>query len=56
VAHDPWRIWKATAAVFGGDPAGLYGEKLAQSFERKPDSAFVAEGSAVTVYRGRGVG
>ncbi len=56
VAHEPWRIWKATAAVFEGSPASLYGEKLAKSFERAPDSAFVAEGSAVTVYRGRVVG
>ena len=56
VAHEPWRIWKATAAVFEGSPTGLYGDKLAKSFERQPDSAFVAEGSAVTVYRGRVVG
>jgi uncharacterized protein len=56
VAHDPWRIWPATTAVFEGSPASLYGERLAKSFEGPPDSAFVAEGSAVTVYRGKVVG
>ncbi|MGO9259388.1 MAG: DUF2071 domain-containing protein [Bryobacteraceae bacterium] len=44
VAHDPWRIWKATAAVFEGSPASLYGEKLAKSF----DSASRAIASAET--------
>ena len=53
VAHDPWRIWKATAATFEGDPAALYGDRLAATLRRPPDSAFVAEGSSVTVYRGR---
>lgn len=53
VEHDPWRIWKPTAAVFEGDPAGLYGDKLSRALQRPPDSAFVAEGSPVTVYRGR---
>jgi uncharacterized protein len=53
VAHDPWRIWKATSAAFEGSPGPLYGHALARSFERPPDSAFVAEGSSVTVYRGR---
>lgn len=56
VAHAPWRIWQATSAVFEGKPAALYGETLSKVFERPPDSAFVAEGSAVTVYRGRVVG
>jgi len=55
VAHEPWRIWTATTAVFEGSPAGLYGEALARSLDRAPDSAFVAEGSPVTVYRGRPV-
>ena len=53
VGHEPWRIWKATSAVFEGGATALYGHTLAKSFERPPDSAFVAEGSAVTVYRGR---
>jgi uncharacterized protein len=53
VEHEPWRVWKATAAAFEGDPTGLYGERLARNLQRAPDSAFVAEGSAVTVYRGR---
>lgn len=56
VTHDPWRIWKATSAVFEGSPGQLYGESLAKTFASPPDSAFVAEGSPVTVYHGRPVG
>jgi len=52
VAHDPWRIWRANAS-FQGDPASLYGETLARALDSPPASAFLAEGSAVTVYRGR---
>jgi uncharacterized protein YqjF (DUF2071 family) len=52
VAHDPWRVWTATQASFHGDTAGLYGPELARCLSAEPDSAFLAEGSAVTVYSG----
>jgi len=41
------------SAVFEGNAKDLYGEALARELERAPDSAFAAEGSAVTVYHGR---
>ena len=53
VAHERWRVWKAKSAKFAGDAAGLYGPQLAACLDREPDSAFLADGSAVTVYAGR---
>lgn len=52
VHHPPWRLWKARRAAFTGDASSLYGEHFAPILTRQPDSAFLAEGSAVTVYRG----
>jgi len=56
VAHDPWRIWTAAQASFQGDPPGLYGPELARCLGAEPNSAFVAEGSAVTIYSGNRIG
>jgi hypothetical protein len=52
VAHEPWRVWTATNAAFTGDASGLYGPALAAVLRSKPHSAFLAEGSPVTVHRG----
>ena len=51
VSHPPWRIWSASTAEFTGDVAGLYGAGFVQALSAPPASAFVAEGSPVTVYR-----
>jgi len=61
VAHEPWRVWTATQASFHGNthsdyPAALYGPQLAKVLSAEPDSAFLAEGSAVTVYSGNPLG
>jgi uncharacterized protein YqjF (DUF2071 family) len=53
VAHPPWRVWTALAARFEGDMKELYGKDLAAVLEKQPTSAFLAEGSEITVYRGR---
>jgi hypothetical protein len=52
VAHVPWRLWQARSARFEGDAVSLYGEEFAGILNRSPDSAFLAEGSAVQVMRG----
>jgi uncharacterized protein YqjF (DUF2071 family) len=52
VEHEPWRVWKATTVKFDGDPRKLYGEQLGACLNREPDSAFLADGSAVVVYSG----
>jgi uncharacterized protein len=53
VSHDPWRIWRATNVTFEGDGAGIYGAELGRVLARTPDSAFIADGSAVLVYAAR---
>jgi len=52
VQHPQWRVWETKRAGFSGDAAGLYGAEIARVLARQPDSAFLAEGSAVTVYQG----
>jgi uncharacterized protein YqjF (DUF2071 family) len=51
VSHPPWRVWAGTNAEFTGDVAGLYGPEFVAALAASPTSAFVAEGSPVTVYR-----
>jgi len=53
VEHPPWRVWRATAAQFDCDVAAVYGPALAECLGAPARSAFVAEGSGVTVYGGR---
>ena len=52
VEHVPWRVWTSSQAEFKGNPAAIYGEDFARVLKRAPDSAFVAEGSPVSVYDG----
>jgi len=52
VEHPRWRIWQAAAATFSCDVASLYGAEFAGSLSRVPSSAFLADGSPVTVCRG----
>jgi uncharacterized protein len=53
VKHVPWRVWQCTSAAFDGYATDLYGRALAEAVARPPDSAFLAEGSAVQVLSGR---
>jgi uncharacterized protein len=53
VVHPPWRVWSAPDARFEGDAEQLYGKALGAVLKQEPASAFLAEGSAVTVYKGR---
>jgi uncharacterized protein len=53
VAHEPWRVWSSADAGFEGDATGLYGLELGRVVQGRPDSAFIADGSAVVVYEGR---
>jgi uncharacterized protein len=55
VMHPSWRVWQVRKAVFEGGATGLYGTEIAAQLNRQPESAFLAEGSAVTVMRGRKV-
>ncbi len=53
VEHDRWRVWPTTQASFEGDVSELYGAELARCLTRQPDSALIAEGSAVVVHSGQ---
>jgi len=53
VAHPPWRVWQTAGAALECDVRSVYGAAFAESLTGAPRSAFLAEGSAVTVYRGR---
>jgi uncharacterized protein len=53
VEHPRWRVWRASEAEFECDVAALYGAEFVPYLCGKPGSAFLAEGSAVTVRRGR---
>ena len=53
VGHPAWKVWSTEWADFEGDLTGLYGAELAEVVHGRPSSAFVAEGSEVTVHRGR---
>ena len=53
VTHPSWKVWHARQAHFEGNVEELYGENFAVVLRGAPASAFLAEGSAVTVMRGR---
>jgi len=52
VEHPRWRVWAAHEARFDGDARQLYGERFAACLNTPPASAFLADGSKVTVFRG----
>ena len=53
VAHPRWAVWTADAARFEGAADRLYGPDFARILAGPPQSAFVAVGSPVSVFRGR---
>ncbi|MEO8881465.1 MAG: DUF2071 domain-containing protein [Gemmatimonadaceae bacterium] len=53
VRHPRWRVWGVTDASFAADVPHLYGSSFARVLAGQPASAFIAEGSEVTVYRPR---
>jgi uncharacterized protein YqjF (DUF2071 family) len=56
IEHPKWRLWQSSAAAFSCDDATVYGESLGACLIRSPSSAFVSEGSAVTLYGGNPIG
>ena len=53
VQHPRWRIWQVTNPVLDGDVAALYGEEFGRILRQPPDSAFLAEGSEISVFAPR---
>jgi uncharacterized protein YqjF (DUF2071 family) len=50
VRHPKWKTWSARTARFTGDAMDVYPAQLATTLSREPDSAFLADGSPVTVH------
>ncbi len=55
VSHPSWQVWATMRAEFQGDSGLLYGRELATVIQRRPDCAFVADGSPVIVFKGNRV-
>ena len=55
VDHPSWRVWQVAENYFDCDVRRLYGGEFVAALSGEPSSAFVAEGSAITVYQGRQV-
>jgi uncharacterized protein YqjF (DUF2071 family) len=50
VEHPRWRVWDVDAALIDGDLEPIYGKEFASVLRLPPTSAFLADGSPVTVY------
>lgn len=53
VTHPSWKVWQVRQLAFEGDAETTYGKEFAATLAGQPHSAFLAEGSAVNVMRGR---
>ncbi len=53
VEHPRWKVWRASKAKLDCDAAEIYGAGFARYLAGPTSSAFLAEGSPVTVRRGR---
>ena len=51
VEHPRWKILDAIRFGFEADVAALYGEQFAEVLNVSPRSAFIAEGSPITVQK-----
>ncbi len=52
VEHPRWRVRVAADSQVDCDVAALYGDQFVEPLRSRPSSAFLAEGSAITVFRG----
>jgi uncharacterized protein len=52
VQHPPWKVWPATEASLRCDVAAVYGSEFAAPLSASFETAFIADGSFVTVHRG----
>lgn len=50
VEHPRWKYWRAESFEFEADVATLYGSQFVDSLGAKPHSAFIADGSFVSVF------
>jgi len=53
VEHPQWKVWAASDTTLCGDMSGFYGSEFASALASRPSSAFVADGSPITVRKGK---
>jgi len=51
VEHPRWKIWNAIQFEFDADVAALYGEQFVETLNQPARSAFIADGSPITVHK-----
>ena len=51
VEHPRWKIWNAEKSELCADVTALYGEQFAETLSQPPRSAFIADGSPISVER-----
>jgi hypothetical protein len=51
VEHPRWKIWNASDFELNAEVATLYGQQFAETLSAPPRSAFIADGSPITVHR-----
>ena len=51
VEHPRWKIWNAAEFELRADVTALYGEQFAETLSQPPRSAFIADGSPISVER-----
>ena len=51
VEHSRWKIWNAEKFELRADVTALYGEQFAETLSQPPRSAFIADGSPISVER-----
>jgi uncharacterized protein YqjF (DUF2071 family) len=51
VEHPRWKIWNASGCELNADAATLYGKQFAETLSQPPRSAFIADGSPITVHK-----
>jgi len=51
VEHPRWKIWTASDFAFNADIGTLYGEQFIETLTAPPRSAFIADGSPITIAR-----
>jgi hypothetical protein len=56
VQHPQWPVRNAREIQVEGDLAHFYGGAFGEALKRQPDSAFLALGSAVRVFKGQRLG
>ena len=55
VEHSPWRIWSVDQLDVSIDTQKIFGPDYTPFLEKKPTSAFIADGSEVTVFKGKNI-